>query len=132
MKGTIQGRNGRKVISLNRRKAARERCLNCSAWSTREVLACEFIECHLYPFRSGQGKQNAKLRSKAIRGYCLWCVAGNKAEVSKCTSPDCSLFPYRKSTVDRSAEIKSISKLGHIEPAFGNKNENEYLSMNIE
>ena len=126
MKVDIQSKNGHKVIELNRRKATRERCLNCSAWSTREVLICEFIECHLYPFRSGQGKQNAKLRSKAIRDYCLWCMAGNKAEVSKCTSPDCSLFPYRKSTLDKTAEIKTIPQIGHIEAVSMAKNENEY------
>ena len=131
MKLAIQHKQGSKIVNLNRRKAIRERCLNCSAWFSREVANCSFTECTLFPFRSGQGKQNAKLRSKAIRNYCLWCMAGNKAEVSKCTSPDCSLFPYRKSTIDRSAEIKSIPEKGHIRPVSGNKIENEYQSANI-
>jgi len=131
MEIAIQHKHGLKIVNLNRRKAIRERCLNCSAWVSREVANCSFTECSLLPFRSGQGKQNAKLRSKAIRDYCLWCMADNTAEVSKCTSPDCSLFPYRKSTIDRSAEIKSISKLGHIELVFGNKIENEYQSADI-
>ena len=131
MKIAIQHKHGLKIVNLNRRKAIRERCLNCSAWVSREVVNCSFTECSLLPFRSGQGKQNAKLRSKAIRDYCLWCMADNKAEVSKCTSPDCSLFPYRKSTIDRSAEIKSIPETGHIEPVSGNKIENEYQNVDI-
>jgi hypothetical protein len=120
----IQSKNGHKVIELNRRKAIRERCLNCSAWFSGEVANCSFTECSLYPFRSGQGKQNAKDRLKAIREYCLWCCAGSRSEIAKCPSLDCSLFPYRKFSVDRSAEIKSISKLGHIEQVFEDEIEN--------
>jgi len=131
MKLAIQHKHGSKIVNLNRRKAIRERCLNCSAWSTSEVLDCEFTECPLYQFRSGQGKQNAKLRSKAIRDYCLWCMVGSRSEVSKCPSLDCSLFAYRNFTLDRSAEIKSIPKSSHIEPVSGNKTENEYHSADI-
>ena len=131
MKLAIQHKHRSKVVNLNRRRAIRERCLNCSAWSTSEVLNCEFTGCALYHFRSGQGKQNAKLRSKAIRDYCLWCVVGSRLEVSKCPSSDCSLFAYRNSTLDRSAEIKSIPKSSHIEPVSGNKTENEYQSADI-
>ena len=131
MRLAIQHKHGSKIVNLNRRKAIRERCLNCSAWVSREVANCSFTECSLLPFRSGQGKQNAKLRSKAIRDYCLWCMADNTAEVSKCTSPDCSLFPYRKFNVDRSAEIKSIPKTGYIGQVSGNKKRNEYQSADI-
>lgn len=116
MKVTILGKNGLKVVDLNRRKTIRERCLICSAWSYKEVANCEFADCHLYPFRSGQGKQNAKARAKAIREYCLWCMDGQLGEVLKCTSPDCPLFPYRKTQIDRSTEIKSLLKTRHIEP----------------
>jgi len=122
MKCAIQSKNGSKVIGLNRRKAIRERCLNCSGWLSREVTNCSFTECSLFPFRSGRGPQNAKDRSKAIRNYCLWCMAGSKSEVAKCCSFDCSLFPYRKSTVDRSAEMKPISIIGHIEKVSGVNN----------
>jgi hypothetical protein len=131
MKLAIQHKHGSKIMNLNRRKAIRERCLNCSAWSTSEVLNCDFAECALYHFRSGQGKQNAKFRSKAIRDYCLWCCAGSRSEIAKCPSSDCSLFPYRKSIIDRSAEIKSISKLGHIEPVSENKIDKGYQSADI-
>ena len=131
MKLAIQHKRGSKIVNLNRRRAIRERCLNCSAWSTSEVLNCKFTECPLYQFRSGQGKQNAKLRSKAIRDYCLWCCGGSRSEVANCPSSDCSLYPYRKSIVDRSAEIKSIQKSSHIEPGSGNKTESEYQSADI-
>jgi len=125
MKVSILGKNGLKVVDLNRRKAIRERCLNCSGWSCKEVAHCEFADCSLYPFRSGQGKQNAKARAKAIREYCLWCMNGQLGEVSKCTSPDCPLFAYRKTQTDRSTEIKSLPKTRHIGPLFEDKIELE-------
>ena len=102
MKVVMLGKNGPKVIDLNRRKAVRERCLNCAGWSQKEVTNCTFTDCPLYPFRSGQGKQNAKARSKAIKKYCLWCMIGQHGEVSQCPSTDCSLFPYRKTMTERS------------------------------
>jgi len=126
MKVKIQSKNGHKIVDLNRRKAIRERCLNCSAWIPKEVANCSFQDCQLYPFRSGQGKQNAKARAKAIRKYCLWCMCNQPGEVAKCVSLDCSLFPYRLSRVDRSTEIKSMPKNEHIERVSGDKNENEY------
>lgn len=115
MKVSILGKNGLKTVNLNRRKAIRERCLNCAGWCHKEIVNCTFLDCPLYPFRSGQGKQNAKARSKAIRKYCIWCMNGQDGEVSKCPSKDCSLFPYRKIKMDRSTEIKSLSKNDHIQ-----------------
>lgn len=105
MKVEIMSKNGTKVADLNRRKAIRERCLNCHGWYLREVKKCSFTDCALYPFRSGIGKQDAKKREEAIREYCVWCMAGNVKEVPKCVSPDCSLFPYRMTKVDKSIEI---------------------------
>jgi len=107
MKVTILGKNGVKVVNLNRRKAIREKCLNCAGWCHKEVTNCTVTDCILYPFRSGQGKQNAKARAKSIRKYCLWCMNGQHGEISRCSSKDCSLFPYRKTRTDRSTEIKS-------------------------
>jgi hypothetical protein len=114
MQYVIQGKAGLKTVSLNRRKAIRERCLNCSGWSVREVTECQFSDCQLYPFRTGQGQQNPKARNNAIRKYCLWCMNGQRAEVGRCPSFDCSLFPYRGV---RNGLQKSISmrKKGHIE-----------------
>jgi hypothetical protein len=131
MKFKIQTKDSYKIINLNRRRAIRERCLNCSGWNPKKVANCNFKGCQLYPYRSGRGKQNAKERIKAIRSYCLWCMTGSRSEVSKCPSSDCSLFAYRNYNIDRSAEIKSIRKLARIEPVSGNKTENEYQSVDI-
>ena len=128
MKVTILGKNGPKMADLNRRKAIRERCLNCSGWIHKEVSNCEFSDCPLYPFRSGQGRQNPKARAKAIRKYCLGCMNDQAGEITKCPSIDCPLFPYRKTTVDRSVEIKSMPENEYIEPVFRDKFEIEYLN----
>jgi hypothetical protein len=129
MRVIILGKNGPKVVDLNRRKAIRERCLNCAGWFHKEVTNCTFTDCPLFPYRSGRGKQNAKTRAKAIRKFCLWCMNGQHGEVSKCPSTDCSLFPYRKTRTDRSTEIKSLPKKSHIEAYFEGKMEKEYPSM---
>jgi len=121
MRVTILGKNGVKVVNLNRRKAIREKCLNCAGWCHKEVTNCIVTDCTLYPFRSGQGKQNAKDRSKAIREYCLWCVNGQHGEVIKCPSMDCPLYPYRKTITDRSTELKVLPKKGHIRAIFEDK-----------
>ena len=111
MKIKIESKNGHKVITLNRRKAIREKCLNCSSWSNKEVSNCQIKNCHLYPFRMYTSKQNPAKRSKAIRNYChKFCMAGQFHEVKVCPSPDCSLYPYRHSKVDRSAEITAERK----------------------
>lgn len=122
-------KHGEKVVDLNRRKAIRERCLNCSAWFYPGVSSCAFTDCHLYSFRSGRGKQDSKIRAKAIRKYCLWCMNGQLSEVSKCPSKDCPLFPYRQTKADRSTEIKSLTKNDHIETFSEDKIQVEYLSM---
>ncbi len=132
MKVSILRKNGQEIADLNRRKAIRERCLNCSGWEIRGVSNCELTDCPLYSFRSGHGKQNSKERVKAIRQYCLGCVLGQRSEVSNCPCQDCSLFPYRQSVVDRSTEIKSTAKIHHIQHLSPAKNKKPYLSMDIE
>ena len=111
MRISILGKKGQKIVDLNRRKAIRERCLNCAGWFYKEVTNCIFTDCSLYPFRSGQGKQNAKVRSKAIRKFCLWCMNGQHGKVFKCLSVDCSLFTYRKTQVDRSQKSNHCQKM---------------------
>jgi len=115
MKVRIQGKGGYKIVDLNRRKAIRERCLNCTGFSYAEANRCEHVDCPLHRFRSGKGKQDAKDRNQAIRKFCLWCMNDSINEVSKCTAPDCSLFAYRKSKLDRSIKIDSMQKINHIE-----------------
>ena len=100
---------------LNRRKSIRAKCLDCSGGSYKEVTSCEFKDCPLYPYRSWQGKQNAKARSKAIRKNCLWCCAEQQGEIWDCPVIECELWPYRKTKVERPAEIKTLPKESHIE-----------------
>jgi hypothetical protein len=129
MKVEIQSKDGYKIVNLNRRKAIRERCLNCSGWIPKEVSNCEFVDCSLYPFRSGKGKQNPKKRKKAIKDYCRWCVCGQRSEVSKCVSRDCPLFTYRMNGIDRPPKIESLTKNDHIEAVSEAKFMGEYQSI---
>jgi hypothetical protein len=122
MKVKIQSKDGNKIVNLNRRKAIRERCLNCSGWVLKEVSNCGFIDCPLYLYRSGKGKQNPKKRKNAIRAYCRWCMCGQRSEVSKCVSQDCPLFPYRMNGIDRPSKIDVLAKNAHIEAVLENKN----------
>ncbi|MEJ2731819.1 MAG: hypothetical protein P8185_25465, partial [Deltaproteobacteria bacterium] len=71
--------------------AVRARCVDCSGGFYSEVTDCEFSDCVLFPFRSGQGKQNAGARSKAIQKYCLWCMVGQKA---RCGIATCLVAQY--------------------------------------
>jgi hypothetical protein len=122
MKIKIQSKAGHKIINVNRRKAIRERCLNCSGWIPKEVSNCDFVDCSLHLFRSGKGRQNPKTREKAIRDFCRWCMCGQRSEVSKCVSLDCPLFPYRMNGIDRPAKIDVFAKNDHIEAVSENKN----------
>ena len=109
MRVCIQSKSGSKIVDLSRRKAIRERCLNCCGWVVKEVKDCDYEgDCSLFPFRSGTGKQNAKERSKAIRRYCLQCCAGQRLEVTECPAEDCPLFAFRKTGIDRSVEIVAL------------------------
>jgi len=116
MKVEILSKQGTKVVDLNRRRAIRERCLNCSGWSPQEVTNCEHTDCPLYPFRTGTGRQDAKERDKAIREYCKWCMASEAP--SKCVARTCPLFAYRKSGVDRSVGVKDLAEKGRIAANF--------------
>ena len=122
MKSEILSRDGLKTVALNRRRAVRERCLNCSGWSNQEVEGCTFTDCSLYPYRSGQGGQNAKDRNQAIKSYCQWCMAGDKWEIKRCTSAHCPLFHFRgsKMALNRPALLTK----GHIERFAEANNEN--------
>ena len=105
MRVNIQGKDGFKVVNLNRRVAIRERCLNCTGWHPQEVTGCSFDDCPLHSFRSSTGKQDPRARSKAIKAYCLWCMAGRITGVTKCTSPTCPLFAFRKTKIDKFIDI---------------------------
>ena len=102
LKMRILAKRGHKVININRRRAIRERCLNCSAWVEPDVKNCIMEDCQLYPYRMGTGKQDAKARSRSIQDYCSWCCCESIREKRKCPSFDCPLWAYRKSTADYS------------------------------
>ena len=110
MKTKIQSKNGHKVITLNRRKAIREKCRNCSGWSSKEVEFCLFTDCQIYPYRTGKGKQDPKARSKAIRQYCLWCCGDKKTEPGKCPALYCPLWAYRKGRAEITLEMLFLSE----------------------
>jgi hypothetical protein len=115
MKVAIQNKDGHlKVVDLNRRKAIRERCLNCSGWCFSDVRECKFTECVLHIYRTGNGKQVAKAREKAIREYCLWCCACKRKGVTQCKAVDCPLFAFRKKRIDKSVKFYLTTKKGHI------------------
>jgi hypothetical protein len=99
--------DGYKIVDLTRKKAIRERCLNCSAWSVSEVRYCVFEDCPLYPYRMGESvKHGADARAKVINAYCQWCINGNSHDVRECPAQHCPLFPYRMGwATDRSMEI---------------------------
>jgi hypothetical protein len=119
MRVKILHKDGHKVVDLNRRQAIRERCLNCSGWSTAGVKYCTHTWCHLHPYRMGTGKQKSKNRDLAIRKYCLWCCCDQINEVRLCPSRDCALFAFRLSSIDHSVEIPSLRKKRHIEATLG-------------
>lgn len=123
MKVEIMSKRGTKIMSLNRRRAIREACLNCSAWFAPDVKNCIFQDCQLYPFRMGTGKQNPTERAKAIRQYCLWCMGGQSKEISRCTIPKCPLYAYRNVRTDNSINIESLAGKEHIGVPKKDKNE---------
>lgn len=111
MKVEIQSRDGCRIVDLNRRRAIREKCLNCSGWSIKDVEHCTFQDtCSLFPFRMSKGKQNAKERNRAIKAFCVWCMAWDKYEVKRCTSSHCSLFAFRGAKADTPRECPSLSE----------------------
>ena len=98
MKAKILTKKGMvETVDLNRRKAIRLRCWDCSGFEYNEVRNCEHTKCELYPYRMGTEKQNPTARRKAIRAYCVNnCMIGQKREVTKCASKDyCPLYLFR-------------------------------------
>ncbi len=105
MEAIIQGKHGLKTVNLNRRKAIREKCLNCSAWVMPEVRTCDHTDCSLWPYRMGTGRQDPKARKKVIKAYCRWCVADQPKEIWLCPTTDCPLWQYRKSEIEHPPQI---------------------------
>ena len=90
--------SSKKSSKLNRRRAVRHFCLDCSGFSIKEVRECQLKNCPLHEFRMGAGYQDPLKRSLAIREYCLKiCMMDQRYEVSICHIQDCPLWQYRQS-----------------------------------
>ena len=78
-------------------KAIRERCLDCSGGSVKEVRECPIDNCPLHPYRFGhRPTEKATLTPmKAIRKHCLSCCNGSSTEVRLCTAENCPLQAYK-------------------------------------
>ena len=99
-------KEGYRIVDLNRRKAIKEYCWNCSGFSRKERENCWGRDCELFPFRTGRGKQAVKARNDAIRAHCReHCMDGHPSYVTRCSSPDCPLYAYRQKKIDRSVEV---------------------------
>jgi hypothetical protein len=105
IKTSILQKDGHKTVYLNRTKAIRERCLNCSCWDTSEVKICTFTDCNLYPYRVQENEGDSKKRNDDIRKYCVsWCCNNQPLEVKHCPVTDCPLFNFRPFRSGRSAQ----------------------------
>ncbi len=92
--------------NMNRRYAIRARCLDCSGFSKKEVRECPIVDCSLFPFRMGTGKQDPEARDRALRSYCLECMNDQPVEVSLCPSGDCPLYSFRQTRSARSQKCR--------------------------
>lgn len=87
--------SGVKSVWLNRRKAIRYKCLDCSGFEANEVTGCTHTDCSLYPYRTINSKQDSEKRIRAIKDYCMWCTLDQSHEITNCTSENCPLFIFR-------------------------------------
>jgi hypothetical protein len=105
-------KNGVKEVDLNRRKAIRLKCLDCSGFERQEVINCTHTECSLYEYRTGRGKQDAKHRDKTIKTLCMSCMLDQPFEITNCTSLNCPLYIFRgyTLTIDNAFSLNSSSE----------------------
>jgi len=54
IKHTIKGKNGPEKVILTPMRALRLRCLDCCAWSQKEVRECRCKDCPCWPYRMGK------------------------------------------------------------------------------
>lgn len=78
-------------------RAIRQRCLDCSGFTSKEVRDCSFNDCPLHEYRSGHRPKEGALRTpmKAIRAHCVECCNGNVREANLCTAKMCPLHAFR-------------------------------------
>ena len=63
VKHTFITKDGLKTKNLTGMKAIREKCLDCCAWSFKEVDLCPAKDCALWPFRYGRRTGGKKIRA---------------------------------------------------------------------
>ena len=73
-------------------KAIRQKCLDCSGFSVKEVRECPAIDCSFYPLRMGKG---SRATLKKIKAHCLWCCNNQNKEIKLCPAVQCPLWEYR-------------------------------------
>lgn len=56
MEHTFITKNGKETKNITPLKAIRQKCLECSNWSSHEVKLCTCSDCVLFPFRFGKNK----------------------------------------------------------------------------
>jgi len=104
-------KTGKELKSLNKKKAIRLKCFNCSGWSQKDVKECKTTDCKLYPYRMSENPNSGVQRAKDIKSYCTWCLNTNVHDVKKCVDFSCPIWPFRRGSItDRSREgIVSIT-----------------------
>jgi hypothetical protein len=101
----LQGTGGTKELDLNRRKAIKFKCLDCSGFKYNDIKNCEHNDCSLYTYRTGNGKQDPVAREKAIKSFCMDCMVDQLGEIPQCTSVNCPLYIFRGYTRAEKPEI---------------------------
>lgn len=105
-------------------RAIRQRCINCSGFSLKEVRDCQHTECPLHEYRQGHRPPKGTAQRtplKAIRQHCLACCCGSALEVRLCPAESCSLQPYKmgkRPLKDDSSRIEVHAKKVEIASAF--------------
>jgi len=90
-------KTGLEMVSLNKKKAIRRRCFDCSGFSQKEVKECKWKKCQLFPYRMSTNPNSGAQRAKDIKAYCSWCI--DHKHTSLCVDVNCPLWPYRKSPI---------------------------------
>ncbi|HBM15778.1 MAG TPA: hypothetical protein DD381_05460 [Lentisphaeria bacterium] len=75
---------------MNRRKAIKARCLDCSGGEIADVWNCKCPDCKLYPYRAECKMPSGRLSiAKIIKEYCQWSQQSAKGQ-KLCTEPYCA------------------------------------------
>ncbi len=77
----ILSKNSQKIINLNRRRAIREHCLNCSGYSRAEVHRCPVTSCPLSII--DQEKENRMQKHEIRQSENIVCGAAQN-NASRC------------------------------------------------